>query len=106
MAKAFALSGMFIFSAPIASATSAVPALRLCTARLNAELPEAQAFSTLYGNALDLDLAEDDLARNRDLSLQRAVGHARVVGEPRLLVCSRHPGAGSASPARSSGCAR
>ena len=47
IAKAFALSGMFIFSAPIASATSVVPAFRLCTARLNAELPEAQAFSTL-----------------------------------------------------------
>jgi hypothetical protein len=38
---------MFIFSAPRASATSVVPALRLCTARLNAELPDAQAFSTL-----------------------------------------------------------
>jgi len=47
MAKAFALSGMFIFSAPMASATSATPARRLCTARLTAELPEAQAFSTL-----------------------------------------------------------
>ena len=30
--------------------------------------------------ALDPDLAEDHLARHRDLALQRAVGHARVVG--------------------------
>jgi len=47
MAKAFALSGMFIFSAPMASVTSVVPAFRLCTARFKAELPDAQAFSTL-----------------------------------------------------------
>jgi len=38
---------MFIFSVPIASATSQVPARRLCNARLKAERPEAQAFSTL-----------------------------------------------------------
>ena len=32
-------------------------------------------------NSLDADLAEDDLARDRDLALQRAVRHARVVGD-------------------------
>ena len=37
----------FIFSAPMASATSALPERRLCTARWKAALPEAQALSTL-----------------------------------------------------------
>ena len=47
IAKAFALSGMFIFSAPIASAMSHAPERMYCAARCRAELPDAQAFSTL-----------------------------------------------------------
>ena len=38
---------MFIFSQPRASATSALPAFRLCTARCTAELPAAQPLSML-----------------------------------------------------------
>ncbi|MCY1247212.1 hypothetical protein D9M72_605220 [compost metagenome] len=46
-ANDFALSATFIFSAPSASATSQLPALRCCTARCTVVLPDAQAFSTL-----------------------------------------------------------
>ena len=60
-------------------------------------------------DALDADLAEDDLAGDRDLSLQRAVGHARVVGDADLRVpCSRRPQSALSAPRRRGprGCAR
>ena len=44
----------------------------------------AGVLDVVDGDALDADLAEDDLAGDRDLSLQRAVGHARVVGDADL----------------------
>ena len=42
-----ALSGMFIFSAPTASAMSQLPARTAMVARLKADEPAAQAFSTV-----------------------------------------------------------
>jgi len=42
-----ALSGMFIFSTPTAKATSQLPPRSAMVARLNADEPDAQAFSTV-----------------------------------------------------------
>ena len=77
-----------------ASATSVVPALRLCTARLKRRTARgAGVLDVVDRDALDADLAEDDLAGDRDLSLQRAVGHAGVKGDAEIAAaCSRRPG--------------